>query len=107
MQVLRILNLHNACYYGFVLKLNTFIVRMSLLLHGHIKMLLDYGPSQELWLFSYECYNGTLGNQPINNKVIEPQLMQRFIRDNFSVSLPCPNEFREEFTKFDFPWVIT
>lgn len=86
------------CYYG------KHVITPNMHLHGHIKeMLIDYGPSQELWLFSYERYNGILGNQPNNNKVIEPQLMQRFIRDNYSVSLPCPNEFREEFAKFDFP----
>ena len=80
------------------------VITPNMHLHGHYKeMLFDYGPSQELWLFSYERYNGILGSQPNNNKVIEPQLMQRFIRDNYSISLSCPNEFREEFAKFDFP----
>lgn len=47
-------------------------------LHGHLKeSLFDYGPSQELWLFSFERYNGLLGKQPTNNKAIEPQLMQK------------------------------
>ena len=54
-------------------------------------------------MVSYERYNGILGNQPNSNKVIEPQLMQRFIRENYSISLSCPNEFREEFAKFDLP----
>ena len=86
------------CFYG------KHVITPNMHLHGHIKeMPLDYGPSQELWLFSYERYNGILGDQPNNNNVIEPQLMQRFIRDNLSVSLPCPNDFREEFAKFDIP----
>lgn len=69
------------CFYG------KHVITPNMHLHGHIKeMLLDYGPSQELWLFSYERYNGILGNQPNNNKVIEPQLMQRFIRDSYCFS---------------------
>jgi len=73
-------------------------------LHCHLKqILLDYGPSQELWLFSYERYNGILGKQPTNGKAIEPQLMEKFLRDSFSHSLSCPEEFREEFSKYDIP----
>ena len=56
-------------------------------MHGHLKeSLLDYGPVQELWLFAFERYNGILGNQPTNKRSIEPQLMQRFLRDNFALS---------------------
>ena len=86
------------CFYG------KHVITPNMHLHGHIKeMLLDYGPSQELWLFSYERYNGILGNQPTNNKLIEPQLMQKFLRHNFDISLPCPQEFKEDLAKFDFP----
>ena len=50
-------------------------------LHAHLKeVILDYGPIQEFWLFSYERYNGILGNQPSNNRHIEPQLMTRFLK---------------------------
>ena len=39
-------------------------------LPGHLRdVLKDYGPVQ---VFSYECYNGILGRQPTNNKLIEP-----------------------------------
>ena len=86
------------CFYG------NDVITPNMHLHGHLKeMLLDYGPSQELWLFSYKRYNGLLGKQPTNNKVIEPQLMQKFLRDNFVISLSCPEEFREEFSKYDIP----
>jgi len=80
------------------------VINPNFHLHAHLReILLDYGPSQELWLFSYERYNGLLGKLPTNNKAIEPQLMQKFLRDNFSYSLSCPKEFREEFLKHDIP----
>lgn len=67
-------------------------------MHGHLKeVLLDYGPVYGFWLFGFERYNGILGNQPNNNRVIEPQLMQRFIRDNSAFSFNFPNEFQDDF----------
>lgn len=66
-------------------------------LHAHLKeVLLDFGPAQEFWLFSFERYNGLLGKQPTNNRVIEPQLMNRFLRDNLAISFPFPLAFKEE-----------
>ena len=39
-------------------------------MHGHLKeVVLDYGPVQEFWLFSFERYNGILSKQPTNNRV--------------------------------------
>lgn len=68
-------------------------------MHGHLKdSILDFGPIQEFWLFSFERYNGILGNQPNNNRVIEPQLMRRFLRDNFAMSFKYPLEFSEDFS---------
>ena len=69
-------------------------------MHGHLKeVVLNYGPVQEFWLFSFERYNGVLGNQPTNNKNIEPQLMQRFLRDNVanSFSESFPDDFKKDF----------
>ena len=67
-------------------------------MHGHLKeVILDYGPMQEFWLFSYERYNGILGHQPINNKHIEPQLMRQFLRDDTPYSFPYPDQFKEDF----------
>ena len=49
-------------------------------MHGHlISSLLNYGPVYSFWLFSYERYNGILGNFPTNRKSIEVQLMRRFL----------------------------
>ena len=68
-------------------------------LHGHLKdVFLDYGPAQEFWLFSFERYNGMLGKMPTNNRSIESQLMQRFLRDNYSNSFSFPEEFKENFS---------
>lgn len=73
-------------------------------MHGHLKdSILDFGPVQEFWLFSYERYNGILGNQPNNNRLVEPQLIQRFLRDNFAVSFEYPSEFRENFSSIVVP----
>ena len=66
-------------------------------MHAHLKEdLLSYGPAYEFWLFSFERYNGILGNQPTNNRLPEPQLMQRFIDDNSAYSFQFPIEFGEE-----------
>ena len=60
-------------------------------LHCHLKQsLLDYGPIHNFWLFSFERYNGILEHFPSNNRSIEIQLMQRFIRE-FELSSSCHN----------------
>ena len=67
-------------------------------MHGHLKSVVeDYGPVFGFWLFSFERYNGILGNQSNNHRDIESQLMNRFLRDNFIYSLEFPEEFREDF----------
>lgn len=68
-------------------------------MHGHLKeILLDYGPVQEFWCFSFKRFNGILGNQPNNNRTIEPQLLQRFLRDRFANSFEYPSEFKDDFS---------
>ena len=67
-------------------------------LHSHLREVLsDFGPVQEYWLFSFERYNGLLGNQPTNNRSIEPQLMKRFLLNNFAHSFTLPSEFNSDF----------
>ena len=51
----------------------------------------------EFWLFSFEHYNGILGNQPTNNRFIEPQLMQRFLGNNCEYAFNFPEEFSDIF----------
>ena len=73
-------------------------------MHCHLRnCLLDYGPVYSFWCFSYERYNGILGNQPSSNREIEPQLMTRFLRDNSAYSLACPNHFQEDFHVVSLP----
>ena len=57
-------------------------------LHAHLKEAIeDFGPLHAFWLFSYERFNGVLGNYPNNNKSIEPQLMNRFCQDSILLSV--------------------
>ena len=68
-------------------------------MHGHLKEVLeDFGPVYAIWCFSFERYNGILGSQPNNNRSIEPQLMGRFMRDNFAYSFNFPAQFHEDFS---------
>lgn len=71
----------------------------NMLMHSHLKsVILDFGPVYAFWLFSYERFNGILGNQPSNNRSIEVQLMRRFNRDNASYGIYPPEEFRNDFS---------
>ena len=57
----------------------------------------DYGPVFGFWLFSFERYNGIMGNQSTNHRDIESQLLMRFIRDNQAFSFNFPSEFQDDF----------
>eukprot|EP00111_Clytia_hemisphaerica_P009347 TCONS_00027435-protein len=69
-------------------------------LHGHLKECLqEFGPVYSFWLFSFERYNGLLGDLPNNKKNIECQIMKRFLRDhqvmNFHDQNQVDNDFHE------------
>ena len=74
-------------------------------MHMHLHLadcLRDYGPLHAFWLYSFERYNGLLGNQPTNNRAIELQLIHRFERDNLHIdllsvaeSMPLAKDFRD------------
>ena len=71
-------------------------------MHAHLsECVKDFGPLSSLWLFSFERFNGLLGDLPTNNRLIETQVMQRFVTDNFYLQmLSCsPNDSSE--TKFN------
>ena len=71
-------------------------------MHGHLKeVLIDFGPVQEFWCYSFERFNGVLGNQPTNNRSVEPQLLQRFLRDRYANTFEFPNEFKDDFSSID------
>ena len=45
----------------------------------------DYGPTYAFWCFSFERYNGVLGQFKTNNHAISVQLMRKFIEDKNSL----------------------
>lgn len=68
-------------------------------LHCHlVECMKDYGPIYSFWLFSFERYNGMLGNIPTNRKSIEIQFMNRFTRESILVTHKLPDMFQEQFT---------
>ena len=57
-------------------------------MHSHlIECVKDFGPITAFWLFSFERYNGILGDEPTNNRLIELQLIRRFVQDNSHLQL--------------------
>ena len=63
----------------------------NLHLHLHLKdSLLDYGPVYAFWLYSFERFNGVLGNYSTNNKNIEVQLMRKFINQQKAKDIHFP-----------------
>ena len=67
--------------------------------HTHIKdVLMDFGPVYAFWPFTFERYNGILGSQSTNNKAIEPQLMNCFLRVIFAFTFDFPSKFYDNFS---------
>lgn len=74
------------------------IVTPNMHMHCHLcECVKDYGPLHGFWLFSFERFNGMLGQQPSNNRSIEVQLMDRFVRETVLSSIVTPEEFKDEF----------
>ena len=66
-------------------------------LHCHLaQCILDFGPIYGFWLFSFERYNGILGNYPTNKREIEAQLFKRFIYDLSPADFTEPTLFQTE-----------
>ena len=57
----------------------------------------DFGPAHNFWLFSFERFNGVLGQLPNNNRSIEVQMMRRFQLDTQSTSFCYPELFQNKF----------
>lgn len=67
-------------------------------LHGHLAdCIKDYGSVYGFWLFSFERYNGTLGNFHTNKKNVTVQLMRHFIFESQCHQLATPDMFKDEF----------
>jgi len=66
-------------------------------LHSHlINCVVDYGPVHNSWLFSFERFNGVLGDFKTNQRAVEIQLMRKFLRDQDIRDLPFPSVFKEQ-----------
>lgn len=75
------------------------VITPNMHIHTHMReCVLDYGPLHGFWLFSFERFNGILGQQPNNNRSIEIQLMSRFLRDCIQTSMSYPQQFAEDFS---------
>ena len=72
------------------------ILSQNVHMHCHLKSVI-LEPVYAFWLFSYERFNGILGNQPSNNHSII-QLMRRINRDNTAYMLELPTEFNDDFS---------
>ena len=69
-------------------------IKPNMHLHCHLQECVkDFGPIYGFWLFSYERYNGLLGNFPTNKKSVEIQLMRHFEKDQNLANLPLPDTF--------------
>ena len=67
-------------------------------LHTHLlDCVLDYGPVYAFWLFSFERYNGILGDYGTNQRAVEIQLMRKFQSNQVIKDIPLPSLFRETF----------
>ena len=57
-------------------------------LHQHLsECILDFGPVYSFWLYSFERYNGILGNYTTNQKSVEIQIMRKFLNEMHIKSL--------------------
>lgn len=74
------------------------MVTPNMHLHMHLlDCVLDYGPVYAFWLFSFERYNGILGDYGTNQRATELQLMRKFTTNQFMKDLPLPIVFQEVF----------
>ena len=75
----------------------TNLVTPNMHLHCHLKeCILDYGPVFSFWCFTFERYNGILGNYHTNQRSIEVQLMRKFLRDSQLLEIESPSEYNAE-----------
>ena len=69
-------------------------------LHCHLREnILDYGPIHSFWCFSFERYNGILGNMATNNRSVELQLMRKLKISQSLTSICMPGDCGESFQR--------
>ena len=75
-------------------------ITLNMHLHGHeASCLRYYGPLYSFWLFSFERYNGYLGNFPNNGRSVEKQFMRTFLRDSYVNSINVSNDYKSQFVR--------
>ena len=55
---------------------------------------MDYRPTHNFWLFSFERFNGVLEDFKTNQRAVEIQIMRKFLRDQDIRDLPFPSQFK-------------
>ena len=74
------------------------ILNSSMHLYSHlVDCVLDYGPVHSFWRFSFECYNGILGEFGTNQRAVEIQLMRKFTSSQYMNDLHWPVAFQSVF----------
>ena len=67
-------------------------------LHCHLKdIIIDHGPVYSFWCFSFERYNGIIGNTLTNKRSLELQLMRKLMVQRFLDNVKFPIEYQEDF----------
>lgn len=66
-------------------------------LHLHIySSIKSYGPTYAFWHFGFERLNGFLGSYKTNKKLVEIEMMRKFINCSSVSNVELPNEFQFE-----------
>ena len=67
-------------------------------LHMHIlECILDFGPVYSFWLFSFERFNGILGEYSTSQRSVEIQIMRTFLSEQYVRALSPPTAFNDYF----------
>ena len=67
-------------------------------LHCHLKdIIIDHGPVYSFWCFSFERYNGIMGNIFTNKRSLELQLMRKLMVQRFLDNTKLPSHYQEDF----------
>ena len=67
---------------------NNYVLNMHLPLHLK-ECIKDFGPVYGFWCFSFERYNGIMGNYHTNNQSIEIQVMRKFVTTYILLKSVC------------------
>ena len=67
-------------------------------LHCHLKdIIIDHGPVYSFWCFSFDRYNGIMGNIFTNKRSHELQLIRKLMVQRFLDNTKLPSHYQEDF----------